>query len=202
MGEKVGDPGRVIGVALAPRYVTNMRGVGQDQFEIMAQHMPGRFPIDARRLHRYMRDLGLGEPRRQLHKASRRGREPSELRSGLPARCDPPAGHDFLLMHVQSRASPMQRLHRAPPMKGARRNGPEKLYSLLRAPGVAAEAVPPWRQSKVRLGRPIKLSAGAKHQEKTTTAEPVARTIPVSCIKVRDAHENSVEINSPAARRR
>jgi len=43
---------------------------------------------------------------------------------------------------------------------------------------VAAEAVPPWRQSKVRLGRPIKLSAGVKHQEMKTTSEPVARTIP------------------------
>jgi hypothetical protein len=60
---------------------------------------------------------------------------------------------------------------------------------------VAAEAVPPWRQSKIRLGRPIKLSAGVKHQEMKTTSEPVAQTT-VSCIKVRDAHENSVEINS------
>jgi glycine/serine hydroxymethyltransferase len=63
-------------------------------------------------------------------------------------------------------------------MKGDRRNGPEKLYSLLRAPGVAAEAVPPWRQSKVRLGCPIKLSVGVKHQEMKTISEPVARTIP------------------------
>jgi hypothetical protein len=80
-------------------------------------------------------------------------------------------------------------------MKGDRRNGPEKLYSLLRAPGVAAEAVPPWRQSKVRLGRPIKLSAGVKHQEMKTTSVPVAGPYLVSCIKVRDAHENSVGIN-------
>ena len=73
MGEKIGDPGRVIGVALAPRYVPNVRGVGQDQIEVMAEYLPDRLPIDTGRLHRHVRDFGLGEPSRQIHKPSRRG---------------------------------------------------------------------------------------------------------------------------------
>src|SRR6516165_1778133 len=44
--------------------------------------------------------------------------------------------------------------------------------------GRCGEAATPYRQSKVRLDRPIKLSAGIEHQEMGTTSVPVARTIP------------------------
>ena len=161
VGEKVGDPGRVVGVALAARHVAYVRGVGENQAEVVAQHVPDRLPIDARRLHRHVRDPGLGQPRRQRQKALRRGRKPRQLRSNLSAGHDPPTGHDLLLMHVQSRASSMQRLHpRSLARQGGRRDEPENRYSLLRAPGATVRTASPWRQSKVRLDRPIKLILG------------------------------------------
>jgi len=56
----------------------------------------------------------------------------------------------------------MQRLHRALLQQRGRRDDPEDRYSLLRAPGAAAETASPRRQSKVRLGHPIKLNFGFK----------------------------------------
>ena len=162
VGEEIGDPRRIVGVALAARHIANARGVGENQAEVLAQHVPDRLPIDAGRLHRHVRHLGFGQPRRRRQKALRRGRKPTQLRLNLAARGDPPAGHDLLLMHVQSRASSMQRLHRALLQQRGRRDDPEDRYSLLRAPGAAAETASPWRQSKVRLGHPIKLNFGFK----------------------------------------
>jgi hypothetical protein len=77
--EEVRDPGRIVGVAFAARHVANMRGVGENQSEVVAQHVPDRLPINARRLHRHVRHFRLGQPRRQRQKTLRRGRKPRQL---------------------------------------------------------------------------------------------------------------------------
>ena len=165
VGEKVGDPGRIVGVALAARHVANVRGVGENQAEVVAQHVPDRLPIDAGRLHRHMRDLGLGQPRRQRQKALRRGREPRQLRSNLSAGHNPPAGHDLLLMHVQSRTSSMQRLHRAPSQDKAAGATNQKTGTL--SYGLRARRPkPPRRGDNPKYAWAIRSnsSSGSKHQ--------------------------------------
>src|SRR5208283_4442404 len=65
--------------------------------------------------------------------------------------------------------------------------------------GATAETVAPWRQSKVRLGHPIKLTLGIQSPRvQRPPCRPQPR-YPVSCIKVREADENSYLL--PVSRR-
>ncbi len=64
--QKIGQPGGVVDVGLAPWHVLDMRCVRQHQGEIaVAQHMPHRLPVDAGRFHRNVGASFLGQPLRQ-----------------------------------------------------------------------------------------------------------------------------------------
>src|SRR5208283_1815524 len=108
------------------------------------------------------------------------GRTPSAGRPQSPSDARP-------IPRIDDATSPSRSLAR----QGDRRDDPEKRYSLLRAPGATAETVAPWRQSKVRLGHPIKLTLGIQSPRvQRPPCRPQPR-YPVSCIKVREADENS-----------
>src|SRR5208283_231741 len=108
------------------------------------------------------------------------GRTPSAGRPQPPSDARP-------IPRIDDATSPSRSLAR----QGDRRDDPEKRYSLLRAPGATAETVAPWRQSKVRLGHPIKLTLGIQSPRvQRPPCRPQPR-YPVSCIKVREADENS-----------
>jgi hypothetical protein len=115
VSQQFGDPGRVVHVALAARHVANVRGVGQDQREPAMKNVPDGLPVDTRRLHRHVRDLAVFKPVRQFEQAAGRGRETADLRLNLAPGDKPPTRHYLLLVHVQSRAPSMHRLHHALP---------------------------------------------------------------------------------------
>ena len=83
--QQVGDPRRVLPVALAARNVPDVLRVGQHQRQrrFVFEDVPHRLPVHAGRLHRHVRAAGLGQPGHQCEQPRRRGRE---LPSG-PPRC-------------------------------------------------------------------------------------------------------------------
>lgn len=47
MRQQVGDPRRIVHVTLASRHVADVHRVGQDQGEVLFEHVPDRLPVDA-----------------------------------------------------------------------------------------------------------------------------------------------------------
>jgi hypothetical protein len=68
--EKIGNPHRVIDVALATGNIANVRSIRKHQFEPTLQDVPHRLPVDAGGFHRYVRDP-LRQPIRQLQQIPR-----------------------------------------------------------------------------------------------------------------------------------
>jgi len=64
--EKIGNPHRVIDVALATGDITNMRSIREHQLEPALEDVPDRLPVDAGGLHCYVRDPLRRQPIRQL----------------------------------------------------------------------------------------------------------------------------------------
>ena len=67
VGQKIGQPCRVVHVGLAARHVLHMRRVGQQQREIaIAEDVPDRLPVNSGRLHDDMGAALRGQPFRQF----------------------------------------------------------------------------------------------------------------------------------------
>jgi len=141
-----------------------------------------------------MRDPGLGQPRRQRQKALRRGRKtaptPIEPCGRTQSAGRPRSPYSCT---VQSRASSMQRLHRAPSQDKAAGATTQKTGALSYGLRARRPNPPrPWRQSKVRLGHPIKLILGLETPRgKRPLHRPpaqIARFIHQGCAQT---HENS-----------
>ena len=77
VGQQVGDPGRVLLVALAARNIPDTPRVGEHQRQrlFVYEDVPHRPPVHTGRLHGYVRAAGLSQPRRQFDQACRRGRK-------------------------------------------------------------------------------------------------------------------------------
>ena len=75
--QQVGNPGRVLPVALAARNVADVLRVGEHERErgFVFEDVPHRLPVHAGRLHRHVRAAGLGQPGRQFEQARRCGRK-------------------------------------------------------------------------------------------------------------------------------
>ena len=70
--QQVGDPDRVIDVALAAGNIADVRSIRERKLEPALQNVPDRLPVDACRLHRHVRDAVPSQPIRQLQKIARR----------------------------------------------------------------------------------------------------------------------------------
>ena len=70
--KQVGDPDRVIDVALAAGNIADVSSIREHKLEPALQHVPDRLPVDAGRLHRHVRDALPRQPIRQLQKIARR----------------------------------------------------------------------------------------------------------------------------------
>jgi hypothetical protein len=55
MRPHVGDPGRIVHVALAPGDIADVHRVGEYQRDVCFEHVADRPPVDARGLHRNVR---------------------------------------------------------------------------------------------------------------------------------------------------
>jgi hypothetical protein len=108
--EQIGDPRRVVDVGLASRDVADVAGIGQDQFEPAFEDVPHWFPVDASRFHGDVRAAVHGEPVGQREQSGRGGGKAAHfvmLRSGHTTH----AGHDGVLVHVESGAAGIENLH-------------------------------------------------------------------------------------------
>lgn len=104
VGEKIGDPHRVVHVSLPPGDVPAVRRVGEDQVEAAFEHVPDRPPVNAGRLHGDVGDAVAGQPVRQLQQGRGRGREGLDLLLDTLRRPDSGAGDHTVLVDVESGA--------------------------------------------------------------------------------------------------
>ena len=61
--KQVGDPDRVIDVALAAGNIADVCSIREHKLEPALQNVPDRLPVDACRLHRHVRDAVTGAVR-------------------------------------------------------------------------------------------------------------------------------------------
>ena len=111
VGQQIGQPHRVVDVGLAPGHVLHVRGVGQHQLEVAFEHMPHRLPVHAGGLHRDVLDAEGVEPVGQLQQARGGGGKGAHFLQRRAVAGDAHAGHDRLLVHVQSRAARVDDFH-------------------------------------------------------------------------------------------
>ena len=77
MLEQLAQPLRVLHVGLAPGHVLDVLGVDQQQLEVVLEQVVDGLPVDARGLHRHVRDAETLQPvaqRQQLTRSSSRTR--------------------------------------------------------------------------------------------------------------------------------
>ena len=120
--QQVGDPGRVVPVALAARNVPDVLRVGEHQRErlFVFEDVPHRLPVHAGRLHRHVRAARLGQPGRQFEQTRRRSRKLPVLGRDLPTRSDAHARVHAPRVDIQPGAPGVQDFHPSPPArKGA-----------------------------------------------------------------------------------
>ena len=111
--QQVGDPGRVLPVALAARNVPDVLRVGEHQRQrrFVFEDVPHWLPVHAGRLHRHVRAAGLGQPGRQCEQTRRRGRKLPVLGRDLPTRRDARARVHAPRVDIQPGAPGMQDFH-------------------------------------------------------------------------------------------
>ena len=116
--QQVGDPGRVLPVALAARNVPDVLRVGEHQRQrrFVFEDVPHRLPVHAGRLHRHVRAAGLGQPRRQFEQPRCRGRKLPMLARGLPTGRDAHARVHAPRVDIQPGAPGIQNFHASPPV--------------------------------------------------------------------------------------
>lgn len=105
MREQVRDPHGVVHVALAPGHVLDVGRIGQHQLGLPLQDVPDRLPVDAGRLHRHVGTRRRAHPVREFEQApGGRGEAPHLVRGARPLH-QADARHDFVLVHIESRAA-------------------------------------------------------------------------------------------------
>jgi hypothetical protein len=104
MCQQIGDPGRIVSVALAAGHRLDVGRVGQDLLKATFQDVPDGLPVDTCGLHGHVSTPGLLEPIRKLHERPRRRRKSTHLVARLSPVGDPKACHYLRLVHVETRA--------------------------------------------------------------------------------------------------
>ncbi len=115
VGQQIRDPGRVVGVALATRDVANVHRVGQDEGEVLLEHVPDRLPVDARGFHRHVRTPRGGQPVRQLEQPLRRRRDRAMVIRDVRARREAHARRDTAGVDIHPGTLRIEDFHQAPP---------------------------------------------------------------------------------------
>src|SRR5262249_40014012 len=136
---------RIVHVTLAARHVLHMRGIRQDQREPPFQNVPDRLPVHARRFHRHVRASRTLQPLGNRQYSLFRRRETAHLPLHLALADKAQTGHHLHLVHVETRAPLMQRLHRHLPRARPARS-PCSSNSTYRVPG---SALPTWAAASI-----------------------------------------------------
>jgi hypothetical protein len=169
--EKIGQPGGVVHIGLAPRHVLDVRRVRQHQGEIaVAQDMPHWLPVNAGRLHRDVGAFLGGEPVRQRQQFRGGCLEGAHLAPARAVDDVSHGGHDCVLVHVEAGAMRIQNFHlpscrSAPPGMGRRPKN-----SRNRAP----EPLPAHGALRGALAFRVRLTDGLSRTIERPTSVPVA----------------------------
>ena len=105
--EKVGDPHRVVDVTLAAGNIADMSSIREHKLEPTLQHMPDRLPVDARGLHRHVRNSLARQPIRKFQKIVRRRRKAAYLMACFRPCRQSCTGDDGIAVNIETSASPM-----------------------------------------------------------------------------------------------
>jgi hypothetical protein len=165
MRQQLRQPGRVVGIGLAPRDSSHLRRIGQDQGEpALGQDGPERLPAKAGRLHGGMGAALRREPRGQREQACGRGAERPPLPDDLAAvHGEAHAGDDGVLVDVETGAKWVEDLHRALPCRAPPAWGPGR-----GSPGSMLRAEPsPLAQAGVLEGPRVQPNNGLARTKKT-----------------------------------
>ena len=180
--QQVGDPRRVLPVALAAWNVADVLRVGEQQLERLCvfEDVPHRLPVHAGRLHRHVRAAGLGQPRRQLEQPRRCGRKLLMLGRGLPTGGDAHARVHAPRVDIQPGAPGIHDLHPSPPV--SRSAGVESAST---ESGRRAYRPEPVSQYGVLAGLRVKLRYGLCRTNAGPTSVPASRATlyPVSFMR-------------------
>ena len=179
--QQVGDPGRVLLVALAARNIPDMPCVGEHQRQrlFVSEDVPHRLPVHAGRLHGHVRAAGLGQPRRQFEQARRRGRKLAVFGRDRTTRRHAHARGHLPRVHIQPGASAMQNFHPSPPDRKALAWSPQIRNLLSALTGQAGLAI---RGARGTPG-PTRIRALGTKEKSTSGPAPSPYTIPVSSIR-------------------
>src|SRR5690349_2260051 len=111
MGQKIGEPHGVVDVGLAPGYVLDVGGVGQQHLEMSVEDVPHRLPVGAGGFHRDVFDSDAVQPVGERQQSRGRGGESAHFLGGRPVAGNAYAGDDRLLVHIQTGAARIDYFH-------------------------------------------------------------------------------------------
>lgn len=125
MRQQVGDPGRILHIALASGYVADVRGIRQRQRERLFEQIPNGFPIRAGGFHRDVRHAVLGQPCRQRQQLSCRHPERAALLLDGSS-VDPHTRDERIFGQIEARTPRIQNLHDLVTLSASARSPPER----------------------------------------------------------------------------
>ena len=106
VGQQVGDPGCIADIGLAARYILDVSGVRQNEFESpIAENIPDGLPVNPSRLHGHMAATLLAEPRQQTQQPGRGRLEGFDFPSNPIALSQAHACHYSVLVNVETGAT-------------------------------------------------------------------------------------------------
>src|SRR6185369_30572 len=111
--QQVGDPHRVVDVGLTTGNVANVGRVGEHQLEVSLEDVPDRLPVNAGRLHGYVRAIVPVEPVREREQVPCRGAERLHFLRHLAVGHDAGACDHRVLVNVEASAASVQDFHRS-----------------------------------------------------------------------------------------
>ena len=115
--QQVGDPRRIVHVALASRHVADVHRVRQDQREVLFEHMPNGLPINARGFHRDVRTAVSREPLVQFEETAGGRWHRAMFVRDLCTRRESGAGGDAAGVYVQTGTTRIQDFHDIAPSR-------------------------------------------------------------------------------------
>src|SRR6266849_7768068 len=115
--QQVGDPRRIVLVALPTRDIADVHRIGQDERQVIFEHMPHGLPVDAGRFHRDMGALVGRQPLGQLQQPAGGRRDRAVLIGHRRARRDAHTRDNGRRVDIQTSAARIQHLHQPPPFR-------------------------------------------------------------------------------------
>jgi hypothetical protein len=123
--EQLTEPLGVLHVGLAARHILDVLSVDQPELEVVLEQVVDRLPVDARGLHRHVRDTQTLEPISQRQQLAGHRLELGAQLCAIALRVGHVhAGSHLALMDVERAAALDDALHLGPPLESTNRRRP------------------------------------------------------------------------------